>query len=310
MPPTILTRRNAIFLCTAALAQATLPKLARADIDPDWTTPLPPFQIAQNLYYVGSRDLASFLITTPQGNILLNSNLVTSPPQIRAAIEKLGFHYRDTKILLVSHAHYDHCAGSAQIKRETGAKYMVMDADVPETEAGGHGNFRYADQKDMLYLPAKVDRILHEGDKVELGGITLTAHKTAGHTKGCTTYTMKTRGLGPGANKELSVVFVGSPNVNPGYNLINDPKYPHMAQDFTNTFITLKSLPCDIFLGAHGGYFDMLNKLAKQKSGAQNVFIDPAGYKAYIADRQQAFESELARQRSIPKTNPTAVKKS
>jgi len=283
------------------LAAVTATRLTSAQnltpaANPDWTTPFPPHRIAGNLYYVGSRDLASFLITTPQGHILINSNLVSSPPQIRAAVEKLGFHWKDVKILLISHAHYDHCAGSAQIKRETAARYLVMDADAPEVAAGGAGNFRYANDKSMLYPAAKVDHILHDGETVQLGGATLVAHKTPGHTKGCTTWTMKIADSG----KTYEAVIVGSPNVNPGYNLINDPKYPQMAADYTATFRTLKALPCDIFLGAHGGYYDMQVKYAKLKSGDKNAFIDPAGYKAYVADRQQAFEAELAKQRANP----------
>jgi len=285
----------------AGLAAVTATRLTSAPnltpaANPDWTTPFPPHRIIGNLYYVGSRDLASFLITTPQGHILINSNLVSSPPQIRTAVEKLGFHWKDVKILLISHAHYDHCAGSPQIKRETAARYLVMDADAPEVAAGGAGNFRYANDKSMLYPAAKVDHILHDGETVQLGGTTLVAHKTPGHTKGCTTWTMKIADSG----KTYDAVIVGSPNVNPGYNLINDPKYPQMAADYTATFRTLKALPCDIFLGAHGGYYDMQVKYAKLKSGDKNAFIDPAGYKAYVADRQQAFEAELAKQRANP----------
>ena len=293
MPSNILSRRTAITLFTAAATHAALPKRLFAEIDPDWTTAHPPHRIADNLYYVGSRDLASFLISTSEGLILINSNLETSPPQICAAIEKLGFHYRDVKVLLISHAHYDHCAGSAQILRETGAKYMVMDADVPDAEAGGRTNFRYAKDKSMWFPPAKVTSTLHDGQQVKLGNAILTAHKTAGHTKGCTTWTMPVTDKG----KNYNVVIVGSPNVLSSYNLINDPKYPKMAADFTRQFKTLKSLPCDIFLGAHGGYYEMLEKSAKLSSSAANPFIDPEGYKAYIAERQQAFETELARQK-------------
>jgi metallo-beta-lactamase class B len=170
---------------------------------------------------------------------------------------------------------------------------MVMDADIPEVEDGGHTNFRYANDKSMWFPTAKVTSPLHDGQQVKLGNAVLTAHKTAGHTKGCTTWTMQVADKG----KTYNAVMVGSPNVNPGYNLINDPKYPNMAADFTRQFQTLKSLPCDIFLGAHGGYYDMLEKSAKLSSSTTNSFIDPAGYKAYIAERQQAFETELARQK-------------
>src|SRR5215831_8716579 len=141
-----------------------------AQAHPDWTTPFPPHRVAGNIYYVGSQGLASYLITTSQGNILINSNLESSVPMIRESIEKLGFHFSDTKILLISHAHWDHCAGSALVKELTGAKYMVMDADVPEIEAGGKGNFQYGDNPGSRYQPTKVDRVLHDGDEVKLGG--------------------------------------------------------------------------------------------------------------------------------------------
>jgi len=271
-----------------------LPTTLKADENPDWTTPIPPFRIAGNLHYVGSRDLASYLLTSPEGHILINSNLTSSPAQIRTSVEKLGFKFSDVKILLISHAHFDHCAGSAQIKQLSGAKYMVMDADVPVVESGGRTDFQYGRDKSNWYPAAKVERILHHGDQVKLGETVLTAHKTAGHTKGCITWTTR---LHEG-NRVLNAVIVGSPNVNPGYNLINDPNYPQMAADYTAQFRTLKALPCDIFLGAHGSYFDMLQKIDHLKSGDKNAFIDPAGYKAYIADRQQAFEAELARQKN------------
>src|SRR5918997_1083979 len=163
---------------------------ARAEMNPEWTTPLPPFQIADNLYYVGSQDLAAYLVTTPAGNILINANLETSPPQIRASVEKLGFQWADTKILLNSQAHFDHMAGAAQILRETGAKNMVMERDAEVVESGGRTDFLFAIKAVPAFAPAKVDRVLKHGDTVELGGVTLTAHKTAGHTIGCTTWTL------------------------------------------------------------------------------------------------------------------------
>lgn len=260
-----------------------------------WTTPVPPFRIAGNLYYVGSQDLAAYLIATPQGNILINSNLVSSPPQIKKAIESLGFKFSDTKILLISHGHYDHCAGSAAIKRMTGAKYEVMAQDVPVVQSGGHNDFRYATDKTMWFPPTKVDRILHDGETVSLGGTTLTAHLTAGHTKGTTTWTLDEKENG----RTLDVVIVGSPNVNPGYKLVNNKTYPQIAADYRHQFEVLKKLPCDIFLGAHGLYFDLNEKYPRFQAGDKNAFIDPAGYKAYIADREQAFEEELKKQSAV-----------
>jgi metallo-beta-lactamase class B len=259
---------------------------------PDWTQPFPPHRVVGNVYYVGSKGLASYLITTPQGHILINSSLEASVPLIRQSIEKLGFHFNDVKILLISHAHWDHCAGSALLKEQTGARYMVMDADVAEVEAGGKGNFQYGNSPDSLYKPVKVDRVLHDGDQVKLGDAVLTAHLTPGHTKGCTTWTMKALDGG----KTYDVVVVGSPNVNAGYQLVKNALYPQIATDYERTFRVLKSLPCDVFLGAHGDYYGMAAKFAAMKDGQPNPFIDPEGYKRYVAERENAFRAELKKQ--------------
>jgi len=259
---------------------------------PDWTEPYPGFKIADHLYYVGSKGLASYLVTTPAGNILINSSLEVSVPLIQASVEKLGFKFSDTKILLISHAHWDHDAGSAAVKKLTGAQYMVMDSDVPVVESGGVTDFQYGKTPGNQYPVAKVDRVLHDGDTVTLGGMTLTAHKTPGHTKGCTTWTMKATDGG----KTYEVVIIGSPNVNAGYKLVNNALYPTIAQDYETTFRVLKSLPCDIFLGAHGDYFGMLAKYPKLGAGGANPFVDPAGYKNYVADKEEAFRDELKKQ--------------
>lgn len=275
-------------LCLALLLSAALPAVA----DPTWTEPFPAYRIAGNLYYVGSRGLASFLIATTEGNILINSNLESSPPLIRASVEKLGFRWRDTKILLISHAHYDHCAGSAEIQRETGARYMVMAPDVPVVESGGATDFQYGRDAAMRFRPVKVDRVLHDGDQVTLGGMTLTAHLTPGHTKGCTTWTLNVRDEG----KTYRVVIVGSPNVNEGYKLVHNVPYPQIAQDYAHGFRVLAALPCDIFLGAHGAYYGMEEKYARMKAGSQNPFVDPDGYTRYVHEKEAAFREELARQ--------------
>jgi metallo-beta-lactamase class B len=261
--------------------------------NPDWMTPITPFRIADGLYYVGSKDLASYLVVTPQGNILINSSLEGSPALIRKSIEQLGFKYGDIKILLISHAHSDHDAGSARIIKETGAKYMVMDGDVPVVESGGAKDFAYGNSP---YPKARVDRVLHDGDEVKLGDAVLIAHKTAGHTRGCTTWTMKVKQNG----KTLDAVIVGSWNVNPGFRLVDKPgqpaSYPGIADDYRKSFALWKKLPCDIFLGAHGAYFNMLDKLTKVGQAGESVWIDPQGYQAKLAERQKAFETELKKQ--------------
>ncbi|PWT93131.1 MAG: subclass B3 metallo-beta-lactamase [Blastocatellia bacterium] len=265
----------------------------------DWTEPFPAFRIAGNLYYVGSRGLASYLIATPAGHILINSDLEADVPLIRASVESLGFKFTDIKILLISHAHWDHCAGSSMIKQLTGAKYMVMDADVHVVESGGKSDFQYSTDPSTLYAPTKVDRVLHDGDEVKLGGSVLTAHLTPGHTKGCTTWTMKVNDNG----KTRNVVIVGSPNVNPGYKLVGNSLYPKISEDYEQGFRVLKSLQCDYFLGAHGSYYGMEAKYAKWKAGDANAFIDPEGYKAYVSEREETFRKELAKQKATAGSN-------
>jgi metallo-beta-lactamase class B len=278
------------FFSTAILLSASIHLVAAPN--PAWTNPFPPFRIAGNLYYVGSEDLASYLIVTPQGDILINSSLESSVPLIRKSVETLGFKFSDIKILLISHAHYDHCAGSARIKQLTGARYYVMDADVSVVESGGKTDFNYGADPAMHFPPTHIDRVLHDGDTVRLGGSVLTARLTPGHTKGTTTWTMDETEAG----RTLHVVIVGSPNVNAGYKLVGNNPYPHIAEDYRHSFQVLNSLPCDIFLGAHGAYFGLAAKYPRFKAGDSNAFVDPASYKAWIADRERAFQAELKRQ--------------
>jgi len=270
----MMRRAFLLFLAAAAIV------LAQAN--PDWHAEFPAFRIAGNLYYVGTADLAVYLINTPRGNILINSDFEEDLPLIKKSIEQLGFKYSDTKIILISHAHGDHDEGTGLIKKETGAKLVVMDADVAAEQSTAPGR-----------PGAHVDRVLHDGATVELGGSKLVAHLTPGHTPGCTTWTMQEH---DGA-RTLNVVIIGSPNVNPGYILVGNKSYPQIADDYAKTFAVLKSLPCDIFLGAHGGYFGLKAKYEKMKAGAKDAFIDPDGYKAFVAERDDAFRKEWERQK-------------
>jgi metallo-beta-lactamase class B len=253
--------------------------------NPDWHREFPGFKIAGNLYYVGTADLAVYLIKTSKGNILVNSDFPQDLPLVRNSIHQLGCEYRDTKILLISHAHDDHAAAVGQIKKETGARVMVMEPDVAwvESTASGHPG-------------VQVDRVLHEGDTVELGDSKLTARLTPGHTPGCTTWTMEVQEDG----RKLNAVIIGSPNVNPGYILVGNKNYPRIAEDYEKSFTVLLSLPVDLFLGAHGSYFGLKEKHEKMKVGGSNPFIDPAGYKAYVTERRDAFRKEWDRQQQYP----------
>jgi metallo-beta-lactamase class B len=275
-----MTRRLLLSFLTVSAAL-----LAQAN--PDWHREFPAFRIAGNLYYVGTADLAIYLITTPQGNILINSNFEQDVPLLKKSIAGLGFKYEDTKILLISHAHGDHDAAIGLIKRETGAKLEVMQQDVASEESTGRGR-----------PGAHVDRVLHDGDTVELGGSKWTAHLTPGHTPGCTTWTAQVEDGG----RTLNVVIIGSPNVNAGYYLVGNKNYPRIAEDYVKTFAVLRSLPCDVFLGAHGAYFGLLAKYEKFKAGDKNAFIDPQGYKDYVASKDAEFRTEWERQKKEPGT--------
>jgi metallo-beta-lactamase class B len=248
----------------------------------DWSKPFPPHKIAGNLYFVGSEQLASFLITTPQGHILINSDFEQTVPVIRASVEKLGFHFTDIKILLGSHAHGDHMEGDALVKELTAARVMAMEQDLPALRKMTPGG-----------KPHPIDRILHDGDEVTLGGTTLVAHLTPGHTKGCTTWTMKVKD----GDKTYDVLILGSVNVNPGFVLVGNKDYPQIADDYVRSFKVLRALPCDIFLGSHGAFYHMTEKYAKLQQGGPNPFIDPAGYRAYLDDREKAFQSTLSEQK-------------
>ena len=276
----------------AAVAAALTVTSATAQQSPDWTEPFPAFRIAGNLYYVGSKGLANYLVTTPQGHILINSDLEANVPLIKSSIEQLGFKFSDVKILLISHAHWDHDAGSAKIKELTGAKYMVMDADVPVVESGGKADFHYGNDPATLYPSMRVDRVLHDGDEVKLGDAVLVAHLTPGHTKGCTTWTMAVRDGGRTYGAEI----ICSPNVNAGYRLVDNAKYPTIASDYERMFRVLPTLQCDLFLGAHGGYFGLEAKYARMKAGAADAFVDPQGCASFIAAKDREFRAELAKQ--------------
>ncbi len=255
----------------------------------DWYEPFPAHKVIGNVYYVGSKDLATYLITTPEGHILVNSGFERTVPLIQASVESLGFKMTDVKILLASHAHSDHVAGHARLQKLTGAKVYVMRGDDGVIASGGKGQYMYTTSR---WEPCKVDRILKDRDEFKLGGVTLVARLTPGHTRGCTTWTWQVEDGG----KKYAVVVIGSPNVNPGFQLVSNKDYPEIAGDFAKTFEVLKSLPCDVFLGAHGGYYGMVERHAMLKKGQPNPFVNPNGYKEYVALKEHAFRKTLAAQ--------------
>ena len=268
-----------LLLSTAAWSQARQGGAARGNAVAgiDWNKPFPAHKVIGNVYFVGSEQLGSFLIATPDGHILINSDYEETVPVIRAAVEKLGFKFADIKIVLGSHAHPDHMTGDALVKELTGAKVMAMEEDVPALT-----NIRPGGK------PHPIDRVLHDGDTVTLGGTTLMARLTPGHTKGCTTWTLKTAENG----KAYDVVIVGSVSLNAA-NLVNNTAYPNIQEDFIKSFKVLRSLPADVFLGSHTGFYRMSEKYARLEKGESNPFIDPAGYKSLIDSSEQAFNTRL-----------------
>jgi metallo-beta-lactamase class B len=263
-----------------------------------WFEPFPAHRVVGNVYHVGSKDLASYLITTPEGHILINSGFERTVPLIRTSVESLDFKMADIKILLASHAHSDHVAGHALLQELTGAKVYVMRGDDRVIASGGEGQYFYTVNR---WKPCKVDRVLEDGEEVKLGGATLVARRTPGHTRGCTTWTWRTETAG----KTYDVVVIGSPNVNPGYRLVDNKSYPEIADDFAKTFDVLKKLPCDVFLGAHGSYYEMIEKYERAKKGGQaNSFVDPEGYRNYVSQKERAFRDTLAAQQQTKATDP------
>ena len=276
------------FLWFALFASA-----GQAALSPDevsWNQPVTPFKIIGDVYYVGASDITSYLIVTPKGLILLDSGFAETVPQVTANIAALGFKLGDVKVLLNSHAHYDHAGGLAALKRLTHATLVVSKADAARMAVGGKGDPQFGDT--YLYEPVQVDRILNDGDKVELGGVTMTAHVTPGHTKGCTTWTLRVTEGG----KPYDAVFLCGVTT-PGYQLVGNAGYPDVVADFTHSFVALRALPCDVFLGAHGRYYGLQDKIARmQKHEPGNPFVDPEGYKDYLRKAEQDFRQKVADQ--------------
>jgi metallo-beta-lactamase class B len=244
----------------------------------------PPYQVIGNIYYVGSEALSSYLIVTREGNILINSMYEANVPGIRASVEQLGFKFTDIKILLGSHAHGDHMEGDALVKEWTGARVMAMAEDVPALERMRPGN-----------KPHPIDRVLHDGEEVSLGGATLVAHLTPGHTKGNTTWTTKATEDG----KTYNVVIIGSMGVNPGYNLVDTKNGLPLAESYLKTFQVMRSLPCDVPLASHPAMYNMAAKYARIGKGP-NPFIDPEGYKKEVEISELAFKMKWDDQKAAP----------
>jgi len=248
---------------------------------------VPPFRIMGNLYYVGATEVGSFLITTAKGHILLDGGFVETAPQIEQNVAQLGFKLEDVKILLNSHAHFDHAGGLSELKQKSGAKLIASARDAELLRNGGHGDFRFGDT--LTFPPVAVDQIIGDGQSIDLGGQKVIAWLTPGHTKGNTTWTTKVND----GSKSYDVVFAGSPTAL-DYQLVGKESYPGIASDFEKTFAVLKKLPCDIFLSDHGSFFSFEKKRQRLVRGeTPNPFIDADGYKRFVAQYEKEFHDKL-----------------
>ena len=271
----------------AALVFATA---AQAQVRPEWIAPQAPFRIVGDTYYVGTKDLAVYLIASPQGDVLIDGALVQTVPQVEKNIAALGFRLSDIKLILNTHAHYDHAAGIAQLKKDSGAKFDASAADRPILESG---TISFGPTASTHYPPVTVDHVVKDGETVGIGNIRLTAHLTPGHTPGCTSWTWPVTedGMTYRVIDICSVTVAGNP-------LVNNAAYPRIVEDYRASIAKLQSLHADVFLAPHAGFYDPQGKVARRVAGKPNPFIDPTELQNFMAQARAAFETELARQRA------------
>jgi metallo-beta-lactamase class B len=259
-----------------------------------WTQPFPPFRLIGNVYWVGTYDLSTYLITTDAGHILINTGFVETVPEIQKGVEQLGFDFDDVEILAATHAHFDHVAGLADLKRRTSARVMMMEPDAALLEDGGKSDFRFGADPATSFEPVRVDRRLNDEDTIELGGVTLTAHHHPGHTKGATTFTLTVRETG----RDYRVVIANMGSINPGVTVNGMPSYPGIGDDYARTFAKQKALPVDVFLASHAAQFGLHDKYRPGDPYDANRFVDPAGYRAAVERLEQIYLDQLARERA------------
>ena len=288
-------RMSVAALLALALGPMTLPPAAGAQTSSEeeraWNEPVEPFRIVGNVYYVGAREVAAYLVATPEGHVLIDSGFEETVPQILANVEALGFRTADVEVLLASHAHYDHVGGMATLRERTGARLHMSAADAELAARGGQDDPNFGDT--FRYRAFRPDRVLRDGEVVELGGTKLTAHLTPGHTPGCTTWTTTVEEHGA----PLRLVLLCSVTA-PRYRLVGNAGYPGIAEDFHATFARLEGMAADVFLAPHGSFFGLLEKRAALcRNPAANPFVDAAAFPAHVAARKTAFERELAAQR-------------
>lgn len=282
----------ALGLCLAATAARAEPFAEARAI---WAQPQAPFRVIGNIYYVGTHELAAYLIRTPDGDILIDGTLPETASQVERNIESLGVPLSAIKILLNSHAHFDHAGGLARIKRDSGARLYASAGDAPILESG---HIDFGPSKVVDFPPVHVDRVFKDGETVALGGTVLTAHVTPGHTPGCTSWTMDVSKAG----KRHTVIDYCSTTV-AGNPLVHNTAQPNIVAEYEHSFAVLKTIKADVFLAPHASFYDPREKLAAREAGNANAFIDPDELKRFVAASQRAFEKELARQKAATKAN-------
>lgn len=260
--------------------------------NPDWVKPFPPFRMIANLYWVGTYDLSTYLITTPEGHILINTGLTSTIPQIKGGLEQLGFKLSDVKVLTATHGHFDHVAGLAELKRMTGARVVMSEQDAELLESGAKSDFRFGDDPAAAFEPVKVDRRLKNGDKIELGGVVLTAHLHPGHTKGATSFTFDVREN----NKVYRVGIMNMPSINPGVRVSGMPKFPDITQAYARTFHDQKETKIDVWLASHAAQFNLHKKYQPGDAYNPDRFVDPQGFQASVAQLEKAYREQLAKE--------------
>jgi metallo-beta-lactamase class B len=268
-----------------------------AQTPPAWERPTAPFRIGDNLYYVGTEGIAAYLITTPKGHILIDGAMPTSAKPIEASIVKLGFKVRDVRLLLNTHAHFDHTGGLAELKRDTGARFIASAGDRAALETGKYVGWE--DNRAFDFAPVKVDAVLVDGDKVRMGGMTLTANITPGHTAGCTTWTFPVKV--DGAPRQAMIYCSTTVAANRLASKTRGPQYPGIVEAYRGSFARLKTMKADVFLAPHPEQFGLAEKLAKRAKGAPSPFVDPGELGRVVAASEIEFERELTRQQEAAK---------
>jgi len=275
---------------TLLLSLAVGASLAAQQTPDEWTRAFPPFKIVGNIYWVGSYDLSSYLITTPQGNILINTGVGDTAQQIKKSVEALGFKLEDTKILTATHGHYDHVAGLAALKRMTGAIVMISEPDKVLLETGGKADFRFGNDAYAQFEPVKVDKTFKDSDTISLGGTVLTAHIHAGHTKGATSFTTNVQDGG----RTYRVVIANMGSINPGVKMTGMPGFPDISQAYANTFRAQKDMQVDVWLASHASQFRLHEKYTPGNPYDPQRFVDPDGFRKAVESLEKTYLEQVA----------------